>query len=223
MADTNSGSRVNITQLIMVPALISLAITVLRLIGELQHWSPRLFSRAAGGGGALIGISWLPVLFGPYFALKLAGSGEGPERIGKAFGWTALGLGVYVLGTFLFASTVTHPSILTLVGFLITLAAAFVSRPGWRALGNTLLAYAFAARIPVLVVMFLAIRGNGGQGWGTHYDVPPPNFPPMGVWGKFLTIAVLPQMTLWIGFTVIVGSLVGITVAAIARRTPQTP
>jgi len=31
------------------------------------------------------------------------------------------------------------------------------------------LAYAFAARIPVLVVMFIAMSANGGQGWGTHY------------------------------------------------------
>ena len=29
-----------------------------------------------------------------------------------------------------------------------------------------LIAYAFAARIPVLIVMFFAMRG----GWGTHYD-----------------------------------------------------
>ena len=220
--NTNSNSGVNVGQLIIAPALISLAITILRLVGELQHWSPSFFNPAPGGAGAVIGISWLPIFFGPYFALKLTSAGEVPASIGKAFGWTALGLGVYVLGSYLFASTVAHASLVTLVGFLITLAAAFVPRAGWRALGNTLLAYAFAARIPVLIVMFFAIRGNGGQGWGTHYDVPPPNFPPMGVLAKFLTIAVLPQMTLWIGFTVIVGSLIGIIVTAVARRSRQT-
>ena len=31
---------------ILVPALITLAVTILRLVGELQGWSPALFSRA---------------------------------------------------------------------------------------------------------------------------------------------------------------------------------
>ena len=51
----NSGP--NIKQLILVPAIISFAVTILRLVGELNNWSPSLFSREAGGGGALIRIS----------------------------------------------------------------------------------------------------------------------------------------------------------------------
>ena len=39
-------------QLILVPAVITLAVTLLRLVGELQDWSPALFSKAPGGGGA---------------------------------------------------------------------------------------------------------------------------------------------------------------------------
>ena len=61
--------------LIAVPALITLAITILRLVGELQPWPSVLFSRQAGGGGAIVGISWLPIIFGPLFAIKLVGSG----------------------------------------------------------------------------------------------------------------------------------------------------
>ena len=34
-------------QLVLVPALITLAVTLLRLVGELQGWSPRLFSRGS--------------------------------------------------------------------------------------------------------------------------------------------------------------------------------
>ena len=48
----------------------------LRLVGELQHWSSTLFNRAGGGGGAIVGISWLPLLFGIYFALRLVKAGE---------------------------------------------------------------------------------------------------------------------------------------------------
>src|SRR5579859_6464268 len=86
MSETHSGSRPSTMQLIMVPSVITLAVTILRLVGELQQWSPRFFSTAAGGGGAIVGISWLPILFGPYFALKLAGAAAGPESKGKAIG-----------------------------------------------------------------------------------------------------------------------------------------
>ena len=52
------------SSLITVPALLTLAITIVRLVGELKHWPAPWFSNAAGGGGALVGISWLPILFG---------------------------------------------------------------------------------------------------------------------------------------------------------------
>jgi hypothetical protein len=218
MTETKS---VYVTSLITIPALITLGITILRLVGELEHWPKPWFSAAAGGGGAIVGISWLPIIFGPYFALRLAGAGDGPSSVGKAVGWALGGLVVLVIGGVLAGVTATHPSILTGLAFLVMLVAAFVARIGWRSLGNSLLAYAFAARIPVVIVMFLAMQGNGGQGWGTHYDAPPPNFPPHTFAAKFLYIGVLPQLTLWIGWTVAVGSILGIIIAAIARRGKQ--
>ena len=218
MEETKS---ISITSLITIPALITLGITILRLVGELEHWPKLLFSTAAGGGGAIVGISWLPIIFGPYFALKLAGVGDRPSSVGKAVGFAVLGLVVLVLGGVLAGATFAHPSILTLVAFLVMLVAAFIPGIGWRSLGNTLLAYAFAARIPVLIVMFLAMRGNGGQGWGTHYDAVAPTFAQASFARKFLYMAVLPQMTLWIGWTVVLGSIIGVIVVAIARRGKQ--
>jgi len=218
MEETKSMS---ITSLITIPALITLGITILRLVGELEHWPKPWFSAAAGGGGAIIGISWLPIIFGPYFALKLAGAGDRPSSIGKAVGFALLGLVVLVLGMFWAQSTFSHPSILTLFAFLVMLVAAFIPGIGWRSLGNALLAYAFAARIPVLVVMFLAMRGNGGQGWGTHYDAVAPMFATASFARKFVDEAILPQMTSWIGWTVVVGSILGVIVVAIARRGKQ--
>ena len=77
------------------------------------------------------------------------------------------------------------------------------------------MAYGLAARIPVVLVMLAAILGN----WGTHYDVPPsPEFPAMAPLAKWFAIGVLPQMSVWIWFTVAVGSLVGIVAGAIASR-----
>jgi len=209
---------VSITRLIMVPALITLGITILRLLGELQHWHRPWVDSAAGGGGALIGISWLPIIFGPYFAVKLLMDGNAPQSLGKAVGFAFLGLLVAFGAMWLLQATFSHPSILSLAAFVLSLVAAFIPRIGWRSLGNALLAYAFAARIPVLVVMYLAMRGNGGAGWGTHYDVTDPMFANLSFLKKYFDEAVLPQMTMWIAWTTIVGSLFGVAAASIARR-----
>jgi hypothetical protein len=215
------GRSISITSLITIPALITLVITMLRLVGEVENWPKPWFSPAVGGGFAIVGISWLPIIFGPYFALKLAGAGAGPSSMGKAIGWALCGLVVLGLGIVLVGATAKHISILTVVAYLVMLVAAFIPGVGWRLLGNTLLAYAFAARIPVLIVMFLAMRGNGGHGWGTHYDVVPRNFPPHSFAGKFFYMAILPQMTWWIAWTVVVAAILGIIVAAIARGGKQ--
>jgi hypothetical protein len=216
------AKSVCISRLITIPALITLGVTILRLVGELEHWPKPWFSAAAGGGGAIIGISWLPIIFGPYFALKLAGAGEGPSSMGKAIGMALAGFGVLILGIVaLGLAARSHHSGLTVIGFLVALVAAFVPRTGWRSLGNSLLAYAFAARIPVLIVMCVAMRGNGGQGWGTHYDAVEATLANASFATKFIREAVLPQMTFWIAWTVAVGSILGIIVASLVRPGKQ--
>jgi hypothetical protein len=65
------------------------------------------------------------------------------------------------------------------------------------------------------------MRANGGQGWGTHYDVVPDTFAHASFARKFFYAAILPQMTWWIGWTVVAGSIFGIIVVAIARRGKQ--
>jgi hypothetical protein len=216
MNGTDSGSSMSIGKLIVVPAIITLVITILRLVGELQHWGMPWVSNAAGGGGAILGISWLPLLFGPYFAWKLAAAGNGPASAGKAIGMSALGLVVLILGGAAFGIGFSkHITPLILVGFVIMFVSAFIPRMGWRSLGNTLLAYAFAARIPVVVVMFIAMSANGGQGWGTHYDAAGPSFVVTSFAQKFVDLAVLPQMSLWVGWTAVIGGLVGSVVIAI--------
>jgi hypothetical protein len=211
------SERRSIGSLIAVPAVITLAITILRLVGELEHWPSPFFSDVAGGGAAIVGITWLPIFFGPWFAVKLAGSGERPESAGKAIGFAALGTVIFVAGGVWLAMTFQHLSYLVLGAFALMLIAAFIPGMGWSALGKTLLAYAFAARIPVLVVMFLAMQGNGGKGWGTHYDAVAPVFAHAAFARKYLYEAFLPQMTLWIGWTVSVGALLGSITAALVR------
>lgn len=214
MAENQSGSHVNVAQLILVPSLITLAITILRLVGELQHWSKPFFNPSAGGGGAIVGISWLPIIFGPYFAIKLAGAGQGPKSSGKSIGFAVLGLAVMFLGGFVaFAPKLVFPGKVA-VGYLILAAAALLQLNAWPTLGKTLLAYGYAARIPVAIVMFFAMQGS----WGTHYDALPPNLTAgMGLAQKYLWFGILPQLIFWVVFTVIIGTLFGAIAAAIAR------
>jgi hypothetical protein len=215
------AKAVPITRLIAIPTLITLAVTILRVVGELKHWPALGFNAAAGGNGAIVGIAWLPIIFGPYFALKLAAAGDGPASSGKAIGFAFLGLLALFVAGVLVALTVKHHPLLTLAAFLLMLIAAFVPLIGWPSLGRVLLAYAFAARIPVLIVMYYAMSGNGGAGWGTHYDAVNPMLAHLSFWRKYIYAAIMPQMTLWIGWTVILGAIIGAIVAAIVRRGKQ--
>src|SRR3989442_9935406 len=89
-------SRPSLRRLILGPALITLAITLLRLVGELSRWSPSLFNREPGGPGALVGIVWLIPVFGIYFALRLARAGERPTGVGRTLARAAV---AFVLNT----------------------------------------------------------------------------------------------------------------------------
>ncbi len=53
--------------LIKIPALITLAVTLLRLVGELLDWPSLFFNAEAGGGFAIVGIVWLAPIFGVCF------------------------------------------------------------------------------------------------------------------------------------------------------------
>ena len=217
MADANSASQLSIGKMILVPAIITLGITILRLVGELQGWTPILFGRAAGGGGAILGISWLPLILGPYFALKLAGSERGPAGLGRAIGMAVAGLVVFFMASYLaFGTTLAIPVRMT-AGFAIMILAGAISVVGWPALGRTLIAYGYAARIPVAVIMYFAFRGN----WGTHYDALPPEYTgPTDLVTKFIFLGVLPQFIFWVVYTIIIGALLGTIFAAVAHRRP---
>ena len=219
MADPNDTYRlptadVSVGRMIVVPAIITFAVTLIRLVGEVMGWSPRLFNREAGGGGALIGIVWLVPIFAIYFALKLVHAGLGPRRVGATIGWSVLGIVVFVLAGALSAALHLPP-----VGFISVFAVASaaviaVAWRGWPVLARVLFAYGLAARVPVAAVMLVAMLA----GWGTHYEKGPPDFPAMGTIATWFWIGLMPQLTLWIAFTVAVGLLFGGLAAAVALR-----
>lgn len=157
MTDTNG---IDIKKLITVPAIITAAVTIVRLLAEFGNLPSWLANKEAGGAGAVIGIVWLAPIFAVYFTTKLIGAS----------------------GTF------------------------------WKNLVKTLFYYGLAARVPVLLIMGLAIFGE----WGTHYDAFPPDFPATSAMGKFLLGGVVAQLIVWVGiWTVGVGTLVGVIASKI--------
>src|SRR5439155_10957133 len=101
--------------------------------------------------------------FGVYFALKLAGAGQGPASTGKAIGFAVLGFLLVFAGVFLaFGPKPAFPGKMV-VGLLVMAVGGAVPFISWPVLAKALAAYGYAARIPVAVIMFFAIRGN----WGT--------------------------------------------------------
>ena len=242
MNEASPAPPLSIGKLILIPSVITLGITILRLVGELQQGPSLLFNRDAGGGAALIGISWLPLILGPYFAVKLKNAGLIPTGCDKVIAfasrtlgrslagitwlpplvtiWIAVvGLVLFFVASFVAFAPKTSPGKFA-AGGVIMLVAAVVTWVGWPALGKTLVAYGYAARIPVVIVMYFAIQGN----WGTHYDGLPPNYTgPTDALGKFFFIGFLPQLIFWIVYTLVVGALIGTIAAAIVQRKRALP
>ena len=208
-----------VLRLVLAPALLTLAVTVLRLVGELRGWSPQSFSRLPGGGLAVVGIAWLAPLVGFYFGWRLqrarVPSPSGMRALFVPAAAAALGsLAALIAGKALQTSWTANLTLWAVVSALVA-AVAFAA---WPALGRPLLAYAWAARVPVILVMALAIW----KAWGTHYDVPPPGFPPMPPLRRWLWTGLLPQATMWVAWTMVTGTLAGALGWRAARRvTPR--
>lgn len=161
-------NRISYGKLILVPALITLGITLLRLGAEFMDLPAWLANKKAGGPGALIGISWLPPIFGIYFAYKLK---DAPGRL-------------------------------------------------WSNLLKTLLLYGLAARIPVILIMGLAIYGN----WGTHYDAFAGSLAQATPAVKFWRGSVMIQLVWWVMiWTVGSGMLTGMITSFLRSRRRTEP
>ena len=222
MVETGTTTqKTSIARLIFIPALISLAVTILRLAGELGHWSEEWFTTntqgvVPSGVSWVVGITWLAVPFGIYFAVKLARDGRGPSSRMRSIGYGLLGVVVAAASLFFLIPALKlelRPRLILIWSAMAV--AALIQLAAWPALFKTLLAYGLAARIPVVVVMFLAMRGD----WGTHYDFVgmPPQFQ-MSLLPRFFWLAFFPQLIFWTGFTILVGSLWGSIAGAVLHR-----
>ena len=222
MAQPVSTSKLDIREMVMIPAVITLAITLLRLAGELMHGPAALFNPAPGGPWAIVGIIWLAPVFGIYFALKLSARANEPQSVIRAIGFPFLAIVVIYLLSF--AGSMIHIQQhfygRLLYGYTAFALAALVTWPAWPSLFRTLVAYAYSARLPVVVVMFCALWSQ----WGTHYDAQPPDLSEgMGLLAKYLWLGFFPQLIFWVGVTIVVGMLFGGLAAGLARVVRRAP
>ena len=149
--------------LVVVPALITLAVTALRRAVEFAGLPAWLANNGAGGAGAIFGIVWMPLVFGPWFALRIRD-------------------------------------------------AVASNRAVWRPLAKTLVVYGLLARLPVALLTIPAVLGD----WGTHYD----KFPFEGGAAAKIAAGFAAQLVFWACiWTVVTGTLAGMTVLAMRGRT----
>lgn len=195
-------------------AMLTTAVTALRLFGELQRWNEWLWNRQASGGGALLGIGWLIPIFGIWFARTLVRDGHAPVDRARARRWCGLGVaGVAIVFTAakLLLPVTVGTFVFVIASLPLCAAAAFVA---WPALARVLLVYALLARLPILAITALAVAGN----WGTHYEQLAPGSPPMADALRTLVLCGA-QLGIWLPLTLLVGGLAGaLTVPRPPRR-----
>lgn len=217
MSSSASGSP-SALRAVLVAAAITAAITGIRLYGEVQDWGPPLFAKVAGGAFSPFGIVWLIPIFGFWFGRRLAVSGKGPGRLGRAALLPLLGL-LALMGSLMYVgSSYQGEELRTMMGYFGFLGPglALLALFGWPAAFVTNLVYAVLARAPVVLVQYVAI----GKAWGTHYESVHPSLPPMTPDERAHAL-MLAQALVWVPFTILAASLFSALGAMTVRARKQ--
>ncbi|MDO8349132.1 MAG: hypothetical protein Q7T30_02770 [Planctomycetota bacterium] len=212
----------SILHAVLIAAALSLAVNLVRLYGELQKWAPAVFNTEGGGGGSPLGISWLVIVFGFWFGRRLAQNGHRPASTGKSLLLCLAGVGVMVGAAYVAFTFIGPPgvdAVLTddewrlrsLVFNGGAAAGGLLLLAGWARAWFVLVFYGLLARVPVIVIQFIAIENQ----WDTHFSKGPP-----GMQASVLPFALtIAQAVLWpFGFTVLVGGLFATLGAWSVRR-----
>jgi len=226
MADKPSGGKPRgILSLVLVPALLTLVVTIVRLVGERSDWMPVLFNTHGPDPEqqqALFGITLLIPVFGFWFGFKLRRDTGGPANLMGSVLQYVIAIGV-LAGGFFAAKTLgwfvmpskEQPGAPVGMGVVAGLMAAvfLIVLTAWPRLSSTLLVYALLARLPVVGITFLAVANN----WGTHYEKLPPFFQVPEGMDKAMFLS-MPQLVFWPVVTMLVGGLCGCLGAALAGK-----
>jgi hypothetical protein len=200
---------------LLPPAVITWAVMLIRLGGELVGGPAWLFSREAGGGGAVVGISWLVVIFGAWFGWRLAKEGRGPKRPVMALLLHVAAQGVAVGGMLaayhLQVVDFENPGPEIAYTFLAVLGtASLLMLWSWKELFMANLLYGFLARLGIILVTIPATLNS----WDTHFNKAPKGHVDP-TWAGALGVSTA-QVCFWIPFTVLVGGLFGSIAGLIA-------
>lgn len=194
----------------------TLAITALRLVGEIERWPDTWFARSAGGGGGLVGIGWLIPIVGSCLAVALVRSGHGPVHRGRALRWFGLGT-LGIAAVFTIAKLVLPVTVGTFVFTITALAGcsvcAFVA---WPALARLLLVHALLARAPILAVTVVAVHLD----LGTHYERLAPGSPELADAARTLVLCTA-QLGIWVPLTLVGGGFVGALAGWLTNGRPR--
>lgn len=214
----------SVLSLVLVPAILTLVVTVVRLLGELNGWNPALFGEPkAGGAQAPIGISWLIIVFGLWFGIRVQRAGVGPSKPGRALGISLIAVAVGAGGMFALRALelvqmpdAEHPGEPQGIGYMMgaMLLASIIAVVSNRRVAVALLAYAFLARLPVVAIGWLAVQND----WGTHYVSWPEGFLPVPSRDELPMQLAMPQVTFWPMLTVVAGTVMGNLGALLFRR-----
>jgi hypothetical protein len=199
-----------LSRLIVWPSVLTLIVSLMRFILEVET---DLVDSGSGGGGSVLGITWLVFVFGAYFGLRLAASGSTP-RLRPAWVF-ALCAFVAMAGAVAWGfadvdrddrSAAAFEGLRGIV-YLIAAAAcgaSILSFVVWPRLALVCLCYAIPARLTVIGLTALA----KAMAWDSHYT----KLGPAGIEAgmtETMTAASVAQLGFWVPFTVVGGVLAG--------------
>ncbi len=202
----------SIGRTIRVPVILSLVILAVRLTGELLALDPTWFAREAGGGGALLGISWLIPVFGFLFGWRLTSEGHAPDRPGLAFILNLLGLALLVAGLIGAVQTLEPGMLGPALGALGVVTALFAWR-AWPELAKRLLAYGLVVRVVVVAITLIVFPMQ----LGTHFEAVAPSFADQPRDAQLMALC-MAQITFWIPGTALAGGVAGSVASMIRGR-----
>lgn len=196
-----------------VAVIVSLLLTMARLVGELADGPESLFGRAAGGGTSLLGVGWLIPVVGAWFGWRLAPAGQPPGGRRRAVARVAVGL-LGVAAVFTAAKVLLPVTVGTFVFVAVSLPLLAISAlRAWPALARPLLLYALVVRLAIVAITVAAVQGD----WGTHYERLAPGAPEMTALARTVVLGAA-QLCLWVPLTMLIGCFAGLVAASFCLR-----
>jgi len=210
MSESQKGG---LLKLVLVAGILTLAVNLLRVYGELHGWDPVYFNTEAGGHGAVVGIAWLVPIFGFLFGRSLAKAGKAPGRTLTALVIHLLGFVLAMGVAFGAFKLITDVDQRFLVLWITCWVFALFGLFAWPAAFFVNLLYGVLARGPVVVLTHLAFTNN----WDTHMvKLGPGVTAPDDAQREFWLM--MAQATAWMGFTILVGGFFAVLGAATVRK-----